>query len=248
MRIGDHFPKSKLDIVASDGTLRSSSVGVVSGDSILIEDVSAVIEVGDEMRRTLPNGSEEVFVVDDPAFREKFHTIDAHYQVKVHKRGTFPRHTGGHYNLHVTGNNSRVNIGSTDRSTNVVVEGDVFGNLTAALRKEVKDSEQLARYLASIEEMRNSQKEPKSYAATYQRFISMAADHIEIIGQFLPALTSFFQLDFCSRLPKSLGHRTFFVGGAVATFQHHWTAAAIRAFLASIWPPIPGILMQTPSR
>jgi hypothetical protein len=192
MRIGDHFPKSKLDIVASNGTLRSSTVGVVSRNSILIEDVSLVIEVGDEIRRALPNGSEEVFVVEDPAFHEKFHIIDAHYEVKVHKTGTFPRHKGGNYNVHVTGSNSRVNIGSTDRSTNVVVGGDVFGNLTAALRKDVKDSEKLARYLASIEEMRNSQKEPKSYAAAYQRFISMAADHIEIIAPFLPALTGFF--------------------------------------------------------
>src|SRR5258706_9478467 len=126
MRIGAHFPNSKLDIVASDGTLRSSTEGVVSDKSILIEDTSQVIEVGDEMRRILPNGREEVFVVEDPAFKEKFHSIDAHYQVKVRKKGTFPRHTGGNYSLHVTGNNSRVNIASTDRSTNVVVEGDVF--------------------------------------------------------------------------------------------------------------------------
>src|ERR1700730_15545678 len=160
MRIGSHFPKSKLDIVASDGTLRSSTVGVVSGKSILIEDVSSVIEVGDEIRRTLPNGQEEVFVVADPVFYEKFHTIDAHYQVKVHKKGTFPRHTGGNYNLHVTGSNSRVNISSTDRSTNVVVEGDLFGNLTAVLRKEVREGAELDRLLGAVEEMRAKQKSP----------------------------------------------------------------------------------------
>jgi len=37
-------------------------------------------------------------------------------------------------------------------------------------------------------------------------------------------------------------------GGAVATFQLHLTAASIRAFVASICPPIPGVLMRTPTR
>src|SRR5258705_9103855 len=103
MRLSSHFPRSKLDIVASDGTLRSSTVGVVSENTILIDDVSSVIEVGDEIRRALPNGREEVFVVEDPVFYEKFHSIDAHYQVKVRKSGTFPRHTGGNYNFHLSG-------------------------------------------------------------------------------------------------------------------------------------------------
>jgi hypothetical protein len=57
-------------------------------------------------------------------------------------------------------------------------------------------------------------------------------------------------LAVCNRFPRSpaLGSRTFFSGGAVAIFNCHLTAASIRAFLSSIWPPIPGILMGTPSR
>jgi len=67
---------------------------------------------------------------------------------------------GGNYTVHVTGNNSRVNIDSTDRSTNVVVEGDVFGNLTAVLRKEVREGPELDRLLAAVEERRAKQKSP----------------------------------------------------------------------------------------
>jgi hypothetical protein len=189
MRFSDHFPKSKLDIVASDGSLRSSTEGIVNSKSILIEDPSLIIEIGDEIRRTLPNGQEETFVVEDPVFFEKFHSIGAHYQVKVRKRGTFPRHTGGNYNVHVTGSNSRVNIGSTDRSTNVVVDGDVFGNLTAVLRKEVREGAELDRLLAAVEEMRAKQKSP-GFAAAYQKFVSTCADHIGIVAPFLPALTN----------------------------------------------------------
>jgi hypothetical protein len=92
--------------------------------------------------------------------------------------------------VHVTGSNSRVNIASTDRSTNVVVEGDVFGNLTAALRKNVRESPELDRLIAAIEEMRAKQKTP-GFAAAYQKFVSISADHLGIIAPFLPALANF---------------------------------------------------------
>jgi hypothetical protein len=116
----------------------------------------------DEIRRKLPSGQDETFEVTDPTFFQEFHGTKAHYQLKYRRKGTFPHGAGCNYTVHVTGNNSRVNIDSTDRSTNVVVEGDVFANLTAMLRKEVRESAELDRLVAAVEDMRAKHKRARA--------------------------------------------------------------------------------------
>jgi hypothetical protein len=184
------LPTSSCDIVSSAGELIATTNAAILPKIIIVLDTKIPISVGDEIRRKLPSGQDETFEVTDPTFFQEFEGTQAHYQLKYRRKGTFPHGAGGNYTVHVSGHNSRVNIASTDRSTNVVVEGDVFGNLTAALRKDVAAGPKLDRLLASIEEMRNEQKSP-SFAAAYQKFVSISADHLGIIAPFLPALASF---------------------------------------------------------
>jgi hypothetical protein len=183
------LPTSICDIVSSTGELVATTKAAVLPELIIVFDTSIPIGVGDEVRRKLPSGKEDAFEVIEPTFFEKLHGTKAHYQIRYRRKGTFPHGAGGNYTVHVAGNNSRVNIASTDQSTNVVVEGDVFGNLTAVLRKEVRDDADLDRLLAAVEEMRAKQKTP-GFAAAYQKFVSISADHLGIIAPFLPALTS----------------------------------------------------------
>jgi hypothetical protein len=190
MNLEHSLPTSICDIVSSAGNLVATTKVAILPKLMVVFDTLIPIKVGDEVRRRLPSGVDETFEVVEPSFFEKFHDTEAHYKVKYRRKGEFPHGTGGNYTVHVTGHNSRVNIASTDRSTNVVVDGDVFGNLTAALRKDVGAGPELDRLLASIEEMRAEQKRP-SFAAAYQRFVSISADHLGIIAPFLPALASF---------------------------------------------------------
>jgi hypothetical protein len=183
------LPTSTCDIVSAAGQLIATTKAAVLPERIIVFDTSIPIGVGDEVRRKLPSGQDEAFEVTDPTFFEKLHGTKAHYQLKYRRKGVFPHGAGGNYTVHVTGSNSRVNIASTDRSTNVVVEGDVFGNLTAVLRQEVREGAELDRLLAAVEEMRTKQKSP-GFAAAYQKFVSIAADQIAIIAPFLPALAN----------------------------------------------------------
>ena len=184
------LPTSSCDVVTATGQLIATTKAAILPQNIIIFDTSIPINVGDEIRRKLPSGQDETFEVTDPTFFQEFHGTKAHYQLKYRRKGTFPHGAGGNYTVQVTGSNSRVNIGSTDRSTNIVVEGDVFGNLTAALRKDVRPGPELDRLVAAIEEMRAQQKTP-SFASAYQKFVSISADHIGIIAPFLPALANF---------------------------------------------------------
>jgi hypothetical protein len=178
------------EIISSTGDLITTTKAAILPQKIVVFDTSIAINVGDEVRRRLPSGQDEAFEVTDPTFFQKFHDTNAHYQLKYRRKGTFPHGAGGNYTFHVSGNNTRVNIASRDQSTNVVVKGDVFGNLETALRGGVQDAGKLNELLEAIEQMRREQRKP-GFALAYQKFVSICADHIGIVAPFLPALATF---------------------------------------------------------
>ena len=186
-----NFPQSDLDIVAPDGTLRARTKGIVHREKITLPDTSIVILVGDEIRRTLPNGTEETFTVIDPTYHQAFHTIPAHFDVKIQRKGNFPKGTGGHYTIHVSGANSRVNLHSIDNSNNTLhASGDVFSNASDALRRAVSDHQELAHLTQLLDEMKNSSEDKGHYLSVYQKFVTAAANHMTVLAPFIPALTS----------------------------------------------------------
>jgi hypothetical protein len=179
-------PPSDIEIVAPDGTVRHRTKGSVDAKEVRIQDPNILIQPGDEIRRRILSGAEETFEVIDPVFYQ--HGIfPAHYQVKVRRKGTFPSGQGGNY-VHVSGQNVRVNIGSHDQSTNIATQGDVFGDIAAALSGAVKNAEELNEILSVVDEMKR-QRGGTGFAAAYQKFVSLTADHFGIIAPFIPALS-----------------------------------------------------------
>ena len=69
----ENFPQSELTIVSPEGTIRSVEKGIVDSKLATIPNKNAVIHVGDEIRRKLPNGIEETFEVIDPVYYEGMH-------------------------------------------------------------------------------------------------------------------------------------------------------------------------------
>lgn len=175
-------------IVAPDGSIRSRPRAQFAGSSlIVIQGRDIVVMPGDEIRRTLPNGTEEAFNVIDPVFYDEH--FGPHFQIKVSRKVVFQPHSGGNYNVHVTGANARVNIASQDQSTNIASAGDLFGDIVGALKSEIRDEKKLADLLLAVEAMK-SQKGETGFVQAYQKFIGLAADHIGVITPFLPALTN----------------------------------------------------------
>jgi hypothetical protein len=187
----DDFPKSEIKIVSSTGDIRGTTKAVVTADLAVIDDEKAIISPDDEIRRTLPNGQEETFRVVDPVFYEAMHGIPAHYQVKIVRKGTFAPRTGGNYNVHVSGENARVNIGSLDQSNNVVTTSSTFNQLRDAITTEGLDAKASDDLLKLIAQMEKEQSKP-GFGSAYQKFIAAAGDHMKIIGPFIPLLAKFF--------------------------------------------------------
>lgn len=184
------FKKSTISIVAPDGQVRSTPKALLTGDVAIIDDASIVIDVGDEVRRLLPNGHEEVFAVVEPTFYDVgIGGIGPHYQVKLRRKGQFPQHTGGNYSITVSGPNARVNIGSQDNSINTVNESTLFEQIAATIREGVGDTQERDRLLTLIEAMQREKKKP-GYLSLYQQLVGTAADHLALLTPFLPALTN----------------------------------------------------------
>lgn len=183
------LPKSKFEIISPEGEVRATTNAIhTGGEVVIVPDPSVVIQPGDEMRRTLPNGTDDTFEVVDPQFHDRTFGIPAHFQVKVRRKGMFPHHTGGHLNITVSGPNARVNVNSTDRSTNIVGDSAVFGDIRAAIIKGVPDEAARGGLIEAVDEM-EATREGGGFVAAYQKFIGLAADHIGVIGPFLPALS-----------------------------------------------------------
>lgn len=107
----------KVTVERADGVRYENVNALVTRKMILIPDSKIPIAVNDAILRRLPSGLIERMVVTDPGFYSTIHDISAHYQVKYKLEGQKPANTPG-YQIHLSGANARVNINSTDNSTN----------------------------------------------------------------------------------------------------------------------------------
>ena len=94
--------------------------------------------------------------------------------------------TQNNYYLH--GPNSRVNIGSTDNSINIITEPQLFSKLREAVEAQVSDSNTKARLLEKIKEGEALPKKSPVFNNWFTQFLALTADCITVIQPFVPAL------------------------------------------------------------
>lgn len=184
------FMTDRVTLVKKDGRRFEGLPASVQSGLIMTEDPRIPIEDGDNFVRQLPSGVTEMFVVLDAGFNQAFHGIAAHYQSKVEKTTARKAVSGNHIVYNLIGSNARVNINSSDSSTNVVnVEShQLFDNLQQTVGHAVQNDDLRRELLKCIDEMRASAGTP-SFGTRYKDFISLAADHLSLVAPFLPALT-----------------------------------------------------------
>ena len=100
------------------------------------------------------------------------------------------------FNTYITGNVGNVATGSTNVKQKTWVNEpstQVFSEILDVLRKSNVDSDAIAKLSAMVEEMRDA-KEPEKFKAAYQQFMSILADHMQVLGAtlvpYLPALSA----------------------------------------------------------
>lgn len=176
-------------LVKQDGTRTENVKAVVQSTDITMFDTSLNVEEGDRIERRLPNGRIESYLVLDTGFNPGHSPVPAFYYMKVRKESAIRddrSSTSVVYNL--TGHNARINVNSTDASTNIanVNSAELFLKMRDAATG-IPDSERRQLVVERIEEMERSQGS-HSFAKRYSEFISLAADHMSLFTPFLPAL------------------------------------------------------------
>ncbi len=191
--IGHRFSQLMRDVVAlvkPDGTRVEGVRASVQSTKIMVTDASLPIEEGDTIDRERPGGIVERYTVLDAGYHDTFHGIPAHFQMEVRKETAIPRvPPGPSHNYYLTGPNSRVNTNSVDASVNVALTQatQLFEDLRGALAG-IADVEQRTQLLAHVDEMESSQGS-SGFLARYQAFVQAAANHMTVVGPFLPALS-----------------------------------------------------------
>ena len=194
MKIFGKFLNDRVTLVKKDGQRFENLSASVQPGLIFTDNPKIPIEDGDQFERQLPSGIVEVFTVVDSGFQQGLVTIPAHYQSKVRKNTAesprSPRPAAEPqvvYNL--IGPNARVNIQSSDSSTNVVsVESAVlFDDLRETIRESSLDSTVEQQLIQNVEAMQSAVG-TKKFAEHYGEFIAAAADHMTLVAPFLPAL------------------------------------------------------------
>jgi hypothetical protein len=93
------------------------------------------------------------------------------------------------HNIHMHGPNARINVNSTDNSTNIasVSNEQLFVRLRETANTIVDESHR-AQILARLDDLEYA-KEPNGFVSAYQGFIASVADYMTIFSPFIPALT-----------------------------------------------------------
>lgn len=142
------------------------------------------IEVGDIISRDLPNGTIERYEVEDPGFYSSIGGIPSHYQITV-RRCDAKRSVS---NVHISaGDNSKIMVHSTDNSINVQITKDnMWEQLSEVIKLQCNNQSDL---LELVAEMKGTQGTPK-FKEKYQAFMALAANHMAVLGPFIPMLSS----------------------------------------------------------
>lgn len=80
--------RDKVSIVKQDGRRFDDIRANVQQGIIFIDDASLPVEEGDRIKRTLPNGLIESYLVVDRGYYERVGGIPAHYQIEVRRETT----------------------------------------------------------------------------------------------------------------------------------------------------------------
>lgn len=99
------------------------------------------------------------------------------------------------FNLHIAGSVGNVAAGGTNthQEARLGQETDqLFADMLNAVSRSKADNEAINRLSSAIEEMRDA-KQPERFYASYQNFMSVLSDHMQVFGQvlgpYLPALS-----------------------------------------------------------
>ena len=178
-----------VTVRTKDGKTYAGVQASVQDGKVFTERADIPIRPGDEVVRRTPAGIDEVFVVVDPGLHMGFEDIPSTYQMRV-RLADAPASRGSTVIYNLTGPNSRFNINSVDSSTNVISQApsELFEALRVAIQSRIPAGKAQQDLLDTAADLEQETGKP-GFAQRYSHFMALAANHMEVLAPFIPALT-----------------------------------------------------------
>lgn len=148
----DDMLNDRVTLVKADGTVFKENIKAqVSSGMVITFDNDLPLQPNDHFVRVLPSGLADDYIVIDPGYLTGLRGSKGHFQAKV-RRSDAPAASAQSVIQNITNNfhgaNSRVNINSTDNSTNT--------NVTVSTLQLAKLLDEVKLYLSSLPEPQRS--------------------------------------------------------------------------------------------
>lgn len=117
-------------------------------------------------------------------------TLDILKQTNLYKIEKGDATVDKEFNIKIGYNHGKVNINSTDNSTNISIDSSsIFECLSDAISKALIEETQKAQLLVKVGQLKQA-KGTDGFSEKYKDFMQNAANHMTVISPFIPALTS----------------------------------------------------------
>ncbi|WP_290921419.1 hypothetical protein [Halodesulfovibrio sp.] len=185
------FDTEKVTVI-TNGNEQKGIECLWDDESILFRANDVLIDFDSTIKRSYPAGEVEYRVTDPGYTPQQMHFI-AMYSPKVtrlsHAEQTASKHSGVfHVNTVVMNNNARLNISSTDQSTNIQQQSSQLDELRQALCSQVDDSILKIDLLNLLETAEKSEDtEVKKQAV--DSFLTKSANIMTIVSPFISNIT-----------------------------------------------------------
>ena len=184
---------ANVRIIDQAGTTRGQIRALVDKNTIITEDTTLPIDVGDTIERDLPHDRKDIHLVTHVQFHKGLGSIQDYYEVTTINPNSLPdRPSDPGVSVYVTDSpHARVNMNSVDNSSNVVNTQvhEVFERTRHLLETGVEDNGERAALLQSVNELEAAH-QTQDFVAKYKDFMGLAANHITVLAPVLTALAS----------------------------------------------------------
>ena len=180
--------RDTITLIKQDNAEYKNIKASVQPTKIFLFSDKYIIDEGDIISRTLSNGKTEYYEVLNPVFYEAAYGIPANYQIEVRKTTQQPKDNKIMQNIVYAGNNSKINIASSDNSINISKNND---DVFAELLKIAQSIDENTKIINAILEMQNSVSNKETFREKYNNFIQSAANHMAVFAPFIAEITKY---------------------------------------------------------
>ena len=183
----------KFALLKNGQLVKDGIKGRIADNKIITFDIEPKFQKNDLLLRALPNGLEEIYVIDEPKFNTGIGGIKSFFEIVVHNNNQQPDTKANiinHYNTThntITGNNNNFNMNSP--GSTFINNPTLFDSLKLVIEQQVSEKEK-EKLLDIVDRMSKSQTKD-DYISCYNTFIQAIANHMSILATFIPQLSAY---------------------------------------------------------